>query len=71
MSEPNRLDATVFVFRDKEFKKIVATYIERSKDFFSNKERYEHVATLEPRRFIECYYDTVMKSQVMGSMKFD
>lgn len=51
----NRLDATVFVYEDYETGEIHASYIDGAKRFDSDK-GFIHLATLEPRAWIEHNY---------------
>ena len=54
--ESHNLDAMVFVFRHKETQKIVATYVNYARSLEKDAD-YEHLATLEPRLFIQYWYD--------------
>ena len=54
---PNNIDATVFVFRHKSGK-IKAAYTEQTRAILENEE-YEHIATLEPRAWIQAHFDEV------------
>lgn len=49
----HRLDATVFVYRNKTNKEIRCEYADGKVDG----KLYEHIATLEPRMYIQYHYD--------------
>lgn len=49
-------DATVYVYRHRETKAITALYSDAALDMLHNAD-YEHVATLEPRAWIQAHYD--------------
>lgn len=52
----NNLSATVFVYRHKETGAIHALYAEDAQALNGHAD-YDHIATLEPRHWIECHYD--------------
>lgn len=52
----HKLDATVFVYRHRETQKIAARYLEDARAL-EDSEEWEHLATLEPRMWIEYHYD--------------
>lgn len=56
----HRLDCAVFVYRHKQTKEITALYIDDARAM-GDREDFEHVATLEPRLFIQYHYDTIEK----------
>jgi hypothetical protein len=58
MTEPNNLAATVFVYRHKTTGEIAAHYIEAAQAKGESPE-WDHVATLEPRLWIQCNYAAV------------
>lgn len=58
----HKLDAAVFVFRHKETQQIAARYIETARELENNNE-WKHVATLEPRMWIECHYNDALKTK--------
>ena len=58
MSEPNNIAATVFVFRHRETGQITAHYAEASR-IASEDADLEHVASLEPRLWIQAHYAMV------------
>lgn len=51
----HNLDATVFVYRNKKTKDICCEYREKAMEVDVN--LYDHIATLEPRMYIQYYYD--------------
>lgn len=55
----NNLLATVFVYRERATGKIVAEYIDHTAPRLEPE--YEHLATLEPRKWIEAHYDEVQQ----------
>lgn len=57
--EMNNLLATVFVYRERATGKIVAEYIDHTAPRLEPE--YEHLATLEPRKWIEAHYDEVQQ----------
>jgi hypothetical protein len=50
MESPNNLDATVFVYRKDDL--IRCHYLEDAR-YFEESPLWDHIATLEPRRYIE------------------
>lgn len=52
----HKLDATVFVYRHRKTQKIAARYLDDARALDGDK-AWEHVATLEPRMWIEYHYD--------------
>lgn len=55
MNDTHKLEATVFVYSHKKTGRIQAHYIELAK-MLENDVEWEHLATLEPRMWIECNY---------------
>jgi len=55
----NKLDATVFVYRHKTTGKISALYLEDA-HALDGQDDHEHVATIEPRMWIEYHYDSTL-----------
>lgn len=55
----NNLDATVFVFKNKETSEIKATY--RDLYMLYANDSWEHVGTLEPRAWIEANWQAVQE----------
>jgi hypothetical protein len=55
--EEHNIAATVFVFRCRSDGKVVATYTDRAHLY--QRTDYEHLATLEPRLWIEAHYADV------------
>ena len=55
VSEPNNLAATVFVYRSKDTGQIRCHYAHKASALDSSPERqqYDHIATLEPRLWIQ------------------
>jgi hypothetical protein len=51
----HNLDATVFVYRNKKTKDILCEYREKAREVDST--IYDHIATLEPRMYIQHHYD--------------
>lgn len=51
----HNLDATVFVYRHKKTKDIRCEYREGTMEV--DAKIYDHIATLEPRMYIQHYYD--------------
>lgn len=58
----DKLDATVFVYRHKVTGKISALYLGDAK-CLESRDDHEHVATLEPRMWIEYHYDYIKQLQ--------
>ncbi len=58
----HKLDAAVFVYRHRETQNIAARYLENVSELHNSKE-WEHVATLEPRMWIECHYNDAIKTK--------
>lgn len=58
MNQPNNLEATVFVYRCRETKAIRCEYVDGA-CLLQNSPAWEHVATLEPRLWIQAHFDEV------------
>lgn len=58
MSQPNNLAATVFVYRNHETKQIRCEYLGAA-PYLEDDPAWEHLATLEPRRWIEAHWGEV------------
>lgn len=56
--QPN-LDATVFVYRKRSDGTIRAEYLDIARSELDKNPEWEHVATLEPRMWIQHNYDKV------------
>ena len=56
----HNLDATVFVYRHRETGAIRALYVDDARAMIG-RDDYEHVATLEPRMWIEHHFDDATK----------
>lgn len=56
------LEATVFVFRHRHTGKIKAEYAEEAR--LVSVDDYEHLATLEPRMWIEYHFDEVSNNDI-------
>ena len=52
----HNINATVFVYRHRETRQIRALYIDDA-SAMTGRADYEHIATLEPRAWIEAHYD--------------
>ena len=52
----HNLEATVFVYRHLETQEIRALYMDDARAMIGRAD-YEHIATLEPRMWIEAHYD--------------
>lgn len=63
MSEPNNLEATVFVFEHNDTGEIKAFYAEGALEFGSHPDskNWKHVASLEPRLWIQTYWRKAMQ----------
>lgn len=59
MIQQNNLAATVFVFRNRETLEIRCEYLGAAKMFEQNPD-WEHLATLEPRLWIQAHWDEVV-----------
>jgi hypothetical protein len=55
-------DATVYVYRHRETGAITALYSDAALDMLHNAD-YEHIATLEPRMWIEHHFDDATKER--------
>ena len=60
VTQQNNLAATVFVFRLKETGQICCEYMDRAR-LMEDDPEWEHVDTLEPRRWIEVHYAEVQQ----------
>lgn len=56
------LDATVFVYRHRETGAILALYVDDARAMIDNDD-YEHVASLEPRMWIEHHFDDAINER--------
>lgn len=59
----HNIEATVFVYRNKKTKDIRCEYNLTAKDVDMTK--YDHIATLEPRMYIQHHYDDAEKFALM------
>lgn len=61
MSEPNNLAATVFVYRHKGTGEIRCHYRQEACALIASleREKYDHIATLEPLAWIQEHYNEV------------
>lgn len=61
MSEPHNLDATVFVYERKSTGEVKAFYRESAVSFSKSEDisEWTHVATLEPRMWIQSHWSKV------------
>ena len=60
----HKIDAAVFVYRHRETREIRALYIDDARAM-TGRADYEHIATLEPRMWIEAHYDDAEKEREM------
>lgn len=58
----HNLDAAVFVYRNRETGAILALYADDERAMIG-RDDYEHVATLEPRMWIEHHFDDEIKER--------
>ena len=58
----HNLDATVFVYRNRETGEIRALYVDDARAMIG-RDDYEHVATLEPRMWIEHHFDDAINER--------
>lgn len=58
----NNLDATVFVYRHRDTSEVKALYHDSALGMTYQTD-YEHVATLEPRMWIEHHFDDAVKER--------
>ena len=58
----HNLEATVFVYRHRETGAIRALYMDDARAMIG-RDDYEHVATLEPRMWIESHFDDAVKER--------
>ena len=58
----HNLEVTVFVYRHRETREIRALYIDDVRAM-TGRADYEHIATLEPRMWIEAHYDDAEKER--------
>jgi hypothetical protein len=61
----HNLDATVFVYRLKETSQIKCEYLDKAKEFEDDPD-WEHMATLEPRMWIEHNWHLVEAIRARG-----
>ena len=60
--EPNNIEATVFVYEHQTTGEVRAHYAEAAIEFHNggtNNPDWKHVATLEPRLFIQTHYKAI------------
>ena len=60
--QPHNLNSTVFVYRNRETGAIKALYTEGARAM-TGRDDYEHVASLEPRMWIEHHFDDAAKER--------
>ena len=60
--QPHNLNCTVFVYRHRETGAIRALYTEDARAM-TGRDDYEHVASLEPRMWIEHHFDDAAKER--------
>ena len=58
----HNLEATVFVYRHRETGEVRSLYTDDARAM-TGRDDYEHVATLEPRAWIEHHFDDVIKER--------
>lgn len=58
----HNLEATVFVYRHRETREIRALYMDDA-SAMTGRADYEHIATLEPRMWIEAHYDDAKRER--------
>lgn len=58
MNEPNNLEATVFVYQSKVNDEVRCCYLEAARAY-DNDPEWDHVATLEPRLWIQAHWRLV------------
>ena len=58
----HNLDATVFVYRLRETGQIKCEYIDQAK-LMEDDPEWEHMATLEPRMWIECHWADIERNR--------
>ena len=58
----HKLDATVFVYRHRGTKEIKTRYLEDAREL-DGREGWEHVATLEPRMWLQYHYDDMIRER--------
>ena len=65
MTEPDFLEAMVFVFKHKETSEIRAHYRDAALalDHSQEMQQYEYVASLEPRAWIQAHYATIESTE--------
>lgn len=65
MTEPHNLAATVYVYRQSCTGEIRAHYDEAARDFERAEDRWEwqHVASIEPRLWIQAHYKTIKEGE--------
>lgn len=62
MTTPHNLEATVFVYRHRKTKQIMCEYLEGARHLNRSLD-WDHLATLEPRMWIQEHYSYVMGRQ--------
>lgn len=64
----HNLNSTVFVYRNRETGAIKALYTEGARAM-TGRDDYEHVASLEPRMWIEHHFDDATKEDAIAAAK--
>ena len=68
-AEQNNLAATVFVYRSRIDGRIQTEYLETALVMEKSPD-WEHIATLEPRRWIQAHYDAVaQRDELLAELK--
>lgn len=60
--QPNMIEATVFVYRQKYTGQVRCEYIDRAR-LLEDDPAWEHMATLEPRRWIQAHWEKVQSHE--------
>ena len=58
----HNLDATVFVYKEKKTGEIRCEYLDKARHL-EEAENWEHIATLEPRMWIQCHWMDVERNR--------
>lgn len=58
----SEIDHTVFVFRNLNTGEVVTAYLDSALHYERSASEYQHLATINPRLWIQTHYDTIYKA---------
>ena len=64
MTQPHNIEASVFVYEHRQTGEVRAEYLNAALALGHEDEHWRHVATLEPRMWIQAHWRTVQDAEV-------